>query len=302
MTGPVLSSPLNFYHTQVQEVKGRMANVSRQQNTGAQYDRVTSMQGEGIYFPYENLVSTREKLEAFDSSNTIVERRLGFQHTFITKMQDFVTKIRGQLIQFDAATENVDIPGFAELQLRQVGLILNDNTFGYYEFGGASSDNAPIADIEKFIAASNVKSDGTADASYTRVIPDQSRTKIDLQRDVAVSIDASDPAFQHLIGALHLIKNLPAGGEGKDKALKMLETSWEKFSEMQVRVGFNERILADAKASVAYAKGENSIALQAYNSRVEDLVLANQENQRSLQAIFYSMRLANSVSLIDFLK
>ena len=247
------------------------------------------------------MVTNRDKLEALTSTNIIAEKRLGFQQSFITQMRSFVTDIGGKMQQFNAATANVDITQFAKLQLRQLGLTLNDRTFGYYEFAGANGDTPPIADIEQFIETSNVKEDGTVDASYSSVMPDASTNKIDLNREIAISIDVTDPAFQNLIGALHLIINL-APGDSPDDTIHMLDKSLDLFSKMEVRVGFNDRILQDTKESVAYANSENSRDLQAFGSKIEDLVLANQEHHRSLQAIFSAMGLANRVSLIDFIR
>ncbi len=299
MTISVLSSPVNQYNATAKQVKEAMADISRQQVTQVRHDKVSSMQQEGLYFEYENLVTNRDKLEALTSTNIVAEKRLGFQQSFITQMRNFVTDIRGKVQQFNAATANVDMAQFAKLQLRQLGLTLNDRTFGYYEFAGANGDTPPIADIEQFIETSNVKDDGTVNASYSSVMPDTSTNKIDFNREIAISIDVTDPAFQHLIGALHLISNL-APGDSPDDAINMLDKSQDLFSKMEVIVGFNDRILQDAKQSIAYANSENSRDFGAFSSKMEDLVLANQEHHRSLQAIFSAMMLANRVSLIDF--
>ena len=285
----------------MQRIKDAQTITQRQQVTGVMYATTSELQKDGLLSRYTDTVAKADSLKNLAISNQLVKSRIGFQTGLITQMKDKITQLKSQVIEYSAATPDINVPTFATMNLRQVALTLNSSPFGSYEFGGMSSDIPPVEDVEAFITTTNIDADGNLTSNYTKLIKDDSTNLIDENREIKVSIDAAHPAFQNMIGALHKMIALTPTAD-KTEVLAMLEEAFNLFQDMEVYITFNDKILDDADASNEFMQEEIASVFDQFRSDISDLVSQSQEQNQQLQVSMYALSLANRTSLLDFIR
>lgn len=281
--------------------KERISHATKQ-TTGMLYNNLSELRDAGLMSDYVSSTKKLHEIDAIEVTNTKVQSRINLQTGLIQRMQEVLVDLRSQVTQFNTATQVVDIKKLAEMNLKQLALTLNTISADGYEFGGATADIPPIEDVDAFIATSNIV-EGKATRNYTRLISSQSKVKLDLQREINLEFDATHPAFQKFTAALHLMKGLTPDAP-KDSAVKMFDDAYRDFESLIVNISFNDKILSDAKESLATAKTSATFEMETkFKANIPDLVAESESIKLRLTSAMSA--LSNDIKrakLMDFMR
>ena len=306
MSGPVLTKIFGS-SPQIEAmsvVKAKIRENSEERASLTKFSSVESLRKKGLYNEYCNIMGTLHQIDAIEITNTKLGSKLATLNGIVENLRSVAVEIRQHAMESSAMTSGVDIRELAEKNLKIVALTLNATSASGvgYEFGGAYTNIAPVEDVDAFVRDSNIV-DGKVTANYTKVIPADTVSRIDLTRTLEVGIDATNPAFQKLIGALHILRGC-SPSNSKDEAIKLLDESVKELDGLVVTIGFNERILDDAKGSLNSAKMNAVTDFENnFKSDIPALLAESTELDTQLQSALSALAKGISgPSLLDFLR
>jgi hypothetical protein len=292
----------NPFSDVVHSVERERISHSAKQSSGMKFQNLGELRKAGVMSDYVSLVKKMDEIDAIEVSNSKVESRINLQTGLIQGIQETLQTLRSQVMEYSVATASIDIKMLAKSNLRQVALTLNTTAADGFEFGGATADIPPIEDIEAFVETSNLLQ-GKPTRNYTKLVSSDSRVRVDLQREIDVEFDASHPAFQKFIAALHMMKDLTPESS-KDATVKMFDEANKAFDALIVDISFNDKILTDAKSSLAVTKATAVEEMETkFKASIPDLVSeAESIRMRLTSAISTLAQDTKRPRLLDFVR
>lgn len=288
--------------TGLADVKARMADIEGQKSRGlTKYPDISRMIDEGVYETYTSSVSQLNQIDATSVTNSLVKSKLGVQQGIATQLQAMAIDFRSKVMEYDGSTAQINIADMATQALRQIALTLNAHDGNSYLFAGSSANIAPIEDVDKFVKAAMSK-DGNINANYTKVVKEDRFIRIDFSREINIGIDAANPAFQQLIAAFKMVKDLQAGDlANKEKVINTFDKAFDLFEELKVSIGTNQNILDEADKSLLERRQLLTETTEnLFKSNLADLLVEGKEAEKDLNSIYHEISLKGKQSLLDW--
>ncbi len=176
---------------------------------------------------------------------------------------------------------------------------LNTKDGSNYMFSGSKTNVEPVGDMKTL---SNMSGSETTASYYNG---DNFTMEVDVSASMRISygINASDPAFQKLIGALNMAKQAEGNnGTGLVEAGAMLDEAINEIITMQARVGDNARIMNNSASAHQSAKANFQEKYDAINSPdIVQLTIEASQAQATLEASFMIFSRMSALNLANYL-
>lgn len=292
----------NLYADTINTVRDDMAKHTVKQARSMHYADVASMRKAGVFSDYVGITQKLDMVDALEVSNTGVARRLAAQASAVKSLRGIAVSFKAELMQYNIATARVGVKDAALSALRQVAMLLNQQGADGYEFGGASNNVPPIADVDNFVNQKNIVA-SKATRNYTNLVSSDVVSQIDLNRTIEARIDAANPAFQKIIAGFHMAASLE-NPDGVPDVAAMLDEGIKALERLTIDIAFKDKILDDANNSLSESKISISEELEVkFKPQIPDLVAeAEYHKQRLMFAMSALANDSKKPTLFDFLK
>ena len=192
-----------------------LAKVQRQISSNNKYDDFSEMTKDGQMRRVTDFNSALDQINSYKQNNTILTSRLNTVDNTLGAIQDINTKAIALMVQERSANRDTN-PLTQQMQafLEQVQGQLNTNVDGRYLYAGAATGSPPVASL--LTSNLNPTTLQPTDNYYQGDDTDLSQA-VSVNVTIQYNVKANNPAFQKLIGAMHLA--IKAEANNDDTAL-----------------------------------------------------------------------------------
>ena len=287
----------------LQRRQSSLAETQKQISTGEKYDNFADMAKDGQTRRVVDFNSSLDRINNFKHNNTILASRMTSTDSALSAIQDINTKAIAAITQERSAV-GPDNPLHQLLGafLQQFEDQLNVTIDGRYLFSGAATTTKPVDDL----TTSNIDATtGQPNDNYYK--GDSTKLTQFISTDVSVqyNITANDPAFQKLIGAMHLAIKAEASGDdvGLSRAFDLANDAQKDITNM--------RSITDSKLTTIDQVNAQHSNFQTYYKNALDGLTGTDVAEASIQlsldqavltASFQAFARVSSLSLGNYLK
>jgi flagellar hook-associated protein 3 FlgL len=270
---------------------GKRVSDFRGLSEGGNIERVLAFQGqlrESNNFLQNNKVISTRLLATSAAMDNIVKLAEDFRNTLI--------------VQRSPGGNTLPMQEIVASTLGQIKGELNTNVAGRYIFAGSKTDLPAVGNIT---SSTNLNSEGKPTAYYYDGDSVNFTARITTTLEISYGTTADDPAFQQLIGAVHLAKrgNETSNNEDYEKALVMINDAISGLIALKTDaandVSTIERVNTgheDYRLLVEDAIG------QVMDTDIPGATILLSVNQTVLQASFMAFSRISQLSLMNYLK
>lgn len=294
--GDMLRLQSELGNTQRQITSGKTAGTFKELSAGGHTERVLG---------FEQQI---QRADDYIRNNTIVTNRVQAYNSSVGNMIDVAEQLRNLLVMRRTPTSADSLP-FDELTNSYFATIksnLNVEIEGRYIFAGSKTDTKPVSAIE----SKNYTIDSTTGQRvYNSAYYDGDNVQLSSQAsdalDMPYGITANHPAFQQLIGAIHLAKE----GHSLDddallaEAVDLVTATISELSTVQADVNNNITVLDQTNNEHIDFKTflDQSLA-EVTETDIAAATIRLSTIQTTLQASFLAYSKISSLKLTDFLR
>ncbi|PIR37312.1 MAG: hypothetical protein COV35_09450 [Alphaproteobacteria bacterium CG11_big_fil_rev_8_21_14_0_20_39_49] len=217
---------ISLSQTKQQELQ----KASIQSATGNRYEDFQGYASEGTVERYISLDSSIKATDTYIKSNEIIQARTQTIEQSLEQMIAVASDVIGSISQRNngASGENLPVDVITDSYFQSIESILNTRYDGIYLFAGTKTDTKPVVNAN----SSNVDSTTlVTNASYYQGNSAIASVNISQSEVLSYGVTANDPAFQELIGAIHLLIEADASGDTEllGKALDMANNAHDSI-------------------------------------------------------------------------
>jgi flagellar hook-associated protein 3 FlgL len=294
-------------------VQSDMAELTRQISSGrAAKDFKDLGNKTRLVFDLESKLS---RTEGQVDGNKLVLIRLNNMNDSMQQLEDIATQFRNNLLtERSGAATALPLADLTKAQLSQVQQALNASVNGRFLFAGTRTDGAPVSDLagtSNLIDASgnNVlptsETIGTPSANYYQGDDGEVTVRATDQLTVNYGITADDPAFQKLIGAMHMAIQAETRGDQEElaQAVDLVNEAIDGIINHRNAINNNLQILQSVNELHENFKtylGQTISEQTGVDIAASTTKLAL--NQTILQATFQNFARISGLKLVDFLR
>ncbi len=243
-----------------------------------------SIERSGRYIDSIKQASTKNDV-MYQSISSIIAVAQQFQQNLAAENSSTSAPVNNLSTEADSALDNIRD-------------MLNAQSNGTYVFSGAKTDQQPVVNLK---SATNV-SNGQATANYYK--GDNFQTSVDVSNSLRVTygVDASNPAFAQLIGAINMAKDVETNGGDYTAAGNMLQTALSSLTSLQTTVSDNAKIFQNSQDYQTTAQSTFQQNYDDLNSPdVVQLTVEASQAQATLEASFTLFSRLSQLSLTNYL-
>lgn len=219
--------------TDILQAQSDLARLSRQISSGREANTFKELGSDTTrVLDLESVVSASN---SFIRSNDIIISRLQVMDLAVQQLEDVAAEAAQQIvIERSSSGANFDLGGFARSALQQIEQSLNTKQGGRSLFAGSKTNLDPVQNLE---LNSNIINGEVNDSYYqgdNLLFSVQASEQLQLE----YGVKANEPAFQKLIGGLHLAIAAEQSGVDLDmqRAAELIEESVRELTEVRSRV------------------------------------------------------------------
>lgn len=282
--------------TQQQISTGKNASTFKELSARGQTERVLGFENQ------------KKKTADFIRNNTIVSNRVQTYNSSLTNIITVAEQLRNLLVQRRTPTSANSLPltQLTDSYLSTIKSSLNIEVEGRYLFSGGKTDTRPVDDIESpNYTIDPVTSERLFNSKYYEGDNLKLRTQASDTLSLEYGVTANDPAFQQLIGAIHLAVEGDASNNDDTlaEAVDLVSKTITDLSSVQANINNNIAILDQTNA----AHTDFNIFLdQSLNEITEtdigSATIRLSSLETTLQASFLAYSRISSLKLSDFLR
>jgi flagellar hook-associated protein 3 FlgL len=248
----------------------------------------------------QNFEESLQRTQRFMSTIQGVQRKLDTTYQSVSQIIDVAISVKENITVENSANREVnDLGGKVDSAFDQISGALNTKFGSTYLFSGAKT-NQPAINVD-LRNVSNIV-DGEITANYYN--GDGFTASADVSASVRVNygVNASNEAFQNLIGALNLAKQAEDSETDLTPAGEALDNAIEQLIELRSRMGDNSKVLDQTLSFHEAAEGIISEKLSnAKSPDIIELSIDSANLQAQLQASFSIFSRISSLRLTDYI-
>ena len=243
-----------------------------------------------------------DRSQRFINSIADATRKNDAQFQSVQRLIDVANDFKKNLaLENSSTTSSVNnLTSVANSSLDSIRDALNTKDGANFLFGGSKTNTSPIDDLK----LSDNTYNGLPTANYYN--GDDFKAAVDVSSSLRVEygLNAADPAFQKLIGAINLGKNQETlgGAANYTRTGEMLDEAISDLISMQTNIGDNAKIFDNSTEyhSAAQQTFEEKYS-EANSPDIVQLTIETSQLQTTLQASFSAFSRISQLSLLNFL-
>jgi flagellar hook-associated protein 3 FlgL len=298
-----MSSTIQTYSQAIadfQRLQGLL--VDKQSKIGADSKASTFAQLGSDLTNVQSFKLSMDRSDRFINSIADANRKNDAYFQAMQQLIDIATDYKKNLALESSATNASvnDLTSQSNNSLDTIKDILSTRDGANFIFGGSKTTVPPVDDLKN---GSNIDR-GVATANYYN--GDDFQASVDVSNNLRITygINASDPAFQKLIGAINLGKSEEAKGAAANysETGTMLDDAISGLIALQTDVGDNATTFENSTTAHSTAKATFQQQYSDANSPdVVQLTIETSQIQTALQASFSVFAKISQLSLLNFL-
>lgn len=286
----------------LQKRQSSLSETQRSISSGVKYDTFAQVALIGETRRVSDFNSALERINTYDRNNKLMQTRLETMEKNLGALQDINTEALKAMTTERSGVQDV-LPLSQQLKalLQKVEDNLNSNAGGRYLFSGAQTNVRPVNGL----TVPNIDSSGDPNDNY--YLGDGANLAQAASDDVVIDygVRANDPAFQKLIGAMHLAIRAESNGSDRD-----LATAIDMANAAQVEMNGVRNKIADNLAVIETTNTDHSNFKSYFQQTVGGIVgtdvaeasIQLSMDQAILTASFQSFARVSGLSLTQFLR
>lgn len=289
-------------------LQSELGNVQQQISSGRNANTFEELSAKGQTERVLGFENQKQKADAFIRNNTIINNRVEAYNNSVSGLIDIAEQLRNLIVQRRTPTSANALP-FTQLTDSYLATIksnLNVEVEGRYLFSGSKTDTRPVDNIE----ASNYTNDPvTGERVFNSIYYEGDDVRLETKASDTLTlpygVTANNPAFQQLIGAVHLA--VEGHTEDSDSllsdAIELVTKTIADLTTVQADLNNNITILnqlntehEDVKTFLSQSIGD------ATETDIGEATIRMNSIQTTLQASFLAYSKISSLKLSDFLR
>lgn len=287
---------------QANHARDDLEDVSVSISTGNKYQDFTSFAEAGDTEKFLNNKELLESLGAYQQSNDTALNRIQVADTALNQLERIATDV-AELItsRRNAAVGDVlPIEESSSSLLREITQNLNAQFNGSYLFSGSKTDTPPIDNI---IDVPNV-ANSVENASYYQGDSSITTVRGSDTQEVQYGILANEPAFQKLIGSLHLLREGHSNDDNVvlEEAYGMVDEAIQGIISLHAQLKSSEDTIENINTS--HEEAELLVVQSQEDISKTDVVEATallSEIEAQIQASYLAFNRLSALRLANFL-
>lgn len=282
--------------------QGSLNETQKQVTSGFKYETFADIALEGQTRRIVDFQSTLTRIDTYTANNELVSNRLETMDKAVATIEDITNDvITSMMTERSAAGGALPLATQLKQALQQISDRLNVNAGGRYLFSGAATTTRPVGDL----TISNL--DGASAYTDNYYNGDYASLPFNASDDVSIdyAIRANDPAFQKLIGSIHMA--IAAEASGSDT---QLANAIQLANEARVDIASVRNVIRNNAAVIESAQKVNDDFKTYYNQTLSTLEgtdvaaasISLSMDQAILQASFQTFSRISGLTLVSYLK